>query len=359
MTVRERREYEKKKKARLAPIPSDDNEKKFWARVFQFVGSDSWAFVALVSKPWHAFYRAQLAEHPVQGFHTLCTHEHHLDLIGLTSRKAAFASPSRVRLAHELGMTMGLEPDGVMRPSHDSWAHVVGKYGSIKSIDAAHKLGMPLEADMCSSAARRGSLPLLTWLRSQGCPWHSADPDLDETVSSIAAEVGHVEMLKYIKQQGELLSEADTVRRGMRHMAVIEYFLSEGMDLQGSDPYGDAIATAAVAASAGDLAALQYARTHSFEWDNEAVSLGAAQGGSVEMLNWLTGTLSIDLSAEQLTAMLLRAGVYNQRAAAAWLLERSAEWPDYLWDADAGKHWPPAFLTWAQSQGCELANMVY
>jgi hypothetical protein len=77
------------------------------------------------------------------------------------------------------------------------------------------------------------------------------------------------------------------------------------------------------------------------------------------MLHWLTGTLSLQWSAEQLTATLLRAGVYDQRAAAVWLLERSAEWPDYLWDDGVGKHWPPAFLTWAQSQGCELADMVY
>jgi hypothetical protein len=205
----------------------------FWARVFQFVGSDSWAFVALVSKPWHAFYRAQLAEHPVKGFHSLCKHEGHLDLFGLTCRKAAFASPSRVQLAYELGMPMAREPDMVMRPSHDmTWALVVGKYGTIETLDAAHKLGMPWDEDMCSSAARRGSLPLLTWLRSQGCPWHSADPDLDESVRSIAAEVGHVQMLKYIKQQGESLDDPVTVRRGMRHMAVIEYLLSEGIDLQ-------------------------------------------------------------------------------------------------------------------------------
>jgi hypothetical protein len=361
MSVRERREHEAKKAARLAPISLYDDIEPFWARVFQFVGSDSWAFVALVSKRWHAFYRAQVAEHPIKGYHSLCAHARgrHLDAIGLTSRKAAFASPSRVQLANELGMPMDRPPDDVMRPAHDTWPHVVGLYGTIESLDAAHKLGMPWDEDMCSAAARRGSLPLLTWLRSQGCPWNDPDDPFEENVGRFAAERGHVDMLKFIKAQGEQFDD-ETVSSGMQHMPVIEYFLSEGIDLAGCDSHGDRIASAATAASAGDLAALQYARTHNFEWTSDAaVGLGAAQGGSVEVLNWLTDTLSIEWSAEQLDAMLLRAGVFDKRAAAAWLLEQGAEWPDSPFDDDYGKHWPDAFLTWAQEQGCELADIVY
>jgi hypothetical protein len=69
------------------------------------------------------------------------------------------------------------------------------------------------------------------------------------------------------------------------------------------------------------------------------------------MLNWLANTLSLQWSAAELTAMLFRAGVHDKRAAADWLLNKGAVWPDFQWDEEADEEWQSGFLAWAQSKG--------
>jgi hypothetical protein len=246
--------------ARLTPICLDESSGSFhpWPYIFSFLGSDEFAFVAPVSKRWHALYRELEL---VKGYHSLCIHPEP-DLVGLTSRKAAFASASRVQLAHELGMPMARPPDNIMRPyDQDDWCDHVIKYGTLEALEAALTLGMPLIKPMYEAAAKIGSLQKLSWLRSNGCPWGGDSSEDNHVVSALAAEGGHVDILKFIKEQGVKFDEY-TVNSGVRHMRVIEYFLAEGMHLPDydTDRWG---VSAADAALAGDLAALQYARSSS------------------------------------------------------------------------------------------------
>jgi hypothetical protein len=361
LTKEERQErYEKLKAARLNPVSLDESPDSFscWSHIFRFIGSDEFVFVAPVSKRWHALYRElEGYEQKViqgqphrSGYHSRCLHPEP-EVVGLTSRKAAFASASRVQLAHELGMPLGRDPADRMYDDSQFWCQCVIKHGTIESLEAALTLGMPLVGQMCEAAAKVGSVPKLSWLRSKGCRWAKPrSSDDHHAVSGIAAEEGHVNVLRFIKEQGMQFNR-HTVSSGLRHMHVIEYFLAEGLGLPnyGSDSCGLA---AADAARAGDMAALQYARSSGLRWSDADVGVAAAQSGSLEVLNRLADTLSLEWTAADLTAMLFRAGVHDRRAAAVWLLNRGAVWPDRSFkDTGSWTQWPRSFEAWAKRQG--------
>ena len=53
----------------------------------------------------------------------------------------------------------------------------------------------PWDSDTCSSAASRGHLEVLKWLRENGCEWNSS------TCNNAALE-GHLEVLKWAHENG-------------------------------------------------------------------------------------------------------------------------------------------------------------
>jgi hypothetical protein len=62
--------------------------------------------------------------------------------------------------------------------------------------------------------------------------------------------------------------------------------------------------------------------------------------------------------AEQLTAALNHAGLFNQLRAAQWLRQHGAEWPAVL-AVNAHQHWSCDTLAWARAQGCTSPLLNY
>jgi hypothetical protein len=62
--------------------------------------------------------------------------------------------------------------------------------------------GCDWDAAACNNAAERGYLDILRWLRENGCPWDV------RAVCRLAASAGHVDVLNFVIEQGEVLSAA-------------------------------------------------------------------------------------------------------------------------------------------------------
>src|SRR5271155_4194575 len=62
--------------------------------------------------------------------------------------------------------------------------------GSLEILKWARSEGCPWNSSTCSWAAYNGHFELLKWARSEGCPW-------DSDTCSLAAQNGHMKILKW------------------------------------------------------------------------------------------------------------------------------------------------------------------
>jgi hypothetical protein len=200
--------------------------------------------------------------------------------------------------------------------------------------------GGVLSAHTTACAAGAGQLAILQWARTEGLEWHNA------LICGSAAESGDMNTLLYAMEQGGELNEH----------------------------------TMSCAAQAGKLHICQYLHTQQCPWDSDAAG-NAAFYGHADVLGWLlqhgcpvnTGAeegllflaacgghiqvlqLLLDGSLlttpAQFTDMLGAAAMYSHVAAAQWLRQHGAEWPDVLCD-DYHDPWPDAAVAWARSEGC-------
>jgi hypothetical protein len=113
------------------------------------------------------------------------------------------------------------------------------------------------------------------------------------------------------------------------------------------------------AASHGHLDTLMWlcAQGCSMMYNPEAMLHAAAKGGSIEVMEYILqqGVVS---ESTHLTDMLQAAGAYKRLAAAQWLRQQGAEWPDsltYYWRGRC-KRWKGEVLAWARAQGCTASQ---
>ena len=121
---------------------------------------------------------------------------------------------------------------------------------------------------LCDVSAKRGQLDSLKWARSKGYPW-------TEVNNKIAAERGLESMLYIGFDEGllQFVSEEEMASYG-------EYF--EEIQIKVETKKG----ACALAALAGHLHIIQWAREDGCEWDL-STSLAAAEGGHLHVLQWL------------------------------------------------------------------------
>jgi hypothetical protein len=92
---------------------------------------------------------------------------------------------------------------------------------------------------------------------------------------------------------------------------------------------------------------------------DEVIVTAAAEGGSINMVLWLSERGLIDWDdTEFLQTMLFQAGTTTQLELAKWLRERGAPWPDNFFDPEESDAWYCStkeqfeFLKWAITSGC-------
>jgi hypothetical protein len=115
------------------------------------------------------------------------------------------------------------------------------------------------------------------------------------------------------------------------------------------------------AARSGSIDTLRWLREHGCPWNismiSDEVCVGiamydaAAEGGSVDALEYLQQQEGVVFSPRVLTLMLDLAGASNNIAAAQWLSQQGAEWPPEL-NVRYGPMWSQEALEWARAEGC-------
>jgi hypothetical protein len=320
--------------------------------VLSYVGPGHWWYVATVCSLWRDLYQGlesvQMVGYEWYDRKTTITCTPQTTLYG-----AVFESASRVRLAEES-----------LDCTAEHYRSAAGRCAGVEALAAAHELGMPYTSATMHRCALCNKLSVMQFLHAQGCPW-------DESVCTAAAERGCYEMLRWAHQHGcdwehqHILQAAASsgniemtawvmqqpdIGRGPQamysaaargHTAMCAFLRSEG------SPWHKLACCAAAEGAHADT--LRWLHEHGCPWIPNGVYLSAAKGGSIDALSYLQQQ-GIEFTAERLTAMLLRAGAYSKLAAAQWLRQQGAEWPDVL-NVDNAE-WSGEVLAWARAAGC-------
>jgi hypothetical protein len=320
-------------------------------QVIGHVGPGEWLFLSTVSSLWRDLY-ASLADVKKQSPGNYkkvitCT-------ATMTLYSSVFASPSRVRLAHELGIDC----------SEDSYKLAAGMHGTVQTLAAAYELGMSFSAvtmlgaaecnqlsvvqflrargcawdwKVTGAAVRRGNFEMLLWLRRSGCEWKP------QYILGDAASSGNIEMTAWVKQQPGVVCDEYAMAAAAQngHTAMCEFLRAEQCPWD-KDACHDA-------ARNGHVHTLKWLHEHGCPWHAVTLREEAAEGGSVDVMAYLQQEGLLDTAAV-LRDMLNIAGVYSNLAAAQWLRQQGAKWPAVL--RNAGTAWSSEMKAWARAQGC-------
>jgi hypothetical protein len=296
---------------RLLPLYYPD----ILTRVLSYVGPEQWLFLGAVSTAWCAAYRKVPAvAHDSK--HILCE-QHAPSCSTVTSRAHVFASASRVKAARAHGFPW--DPPLTEFSWEGRGLAIAGAHGSRDALLAAKALGMPWTQHITRGVARvPHSLAKLQWLVTEaGCPWDA-----------------------------KALISAASYNGGLKHMHVLQYFLSEGCKV-------DKAQACYTAACNGSLDVLKWCRTQGYPWEDGLIGLGAGISGNLAMLQWLSQELHITWDDWDLQFMLQKAGLAGSLPACKWLRAQGAPFPTVLGDDIENYCWPGECLEWARSEGCD------
>jgi hypothetical protein len=209
----------------------------------------------------------------------------------------------------------------------------IGRVTSIAVLAEAIRLDMPASAHLLNGAAASDELSTVIWLHTE----HSCALN---TTSECSAGEGHIEVLRWLKQQGVIFS-TDTMNSAAMHgqKSTCAYLQGE------SCPWDEVTVFAAALAKHWDL--VRWLHEHGCPWYPYEVCLIAAEQGSIENMTFI---LQRDVvSPHTLSTLLNAAGANGHLAAAQWLRQRDAQWPDSLWYG--GTSWSGDILEWARAEG--------
>jgi hypothetical protein len=332
-------------------------------RVLSFVGPGHWLFLATVSRLWKELY-ARVAANELSKLSCNDDPEEEEEEEGslmcapqMTLYSAVFSSPARVKLAQQCGLdnsTAAYQCSAGMHSSTDTLAAAqelgmnythftmmgAAKGNQLPVLQFLHALGCPLHEAVAAAAAKRGDLKMLRWLREQGCKWD------DWYICDYAASSGNIEMAAWVKQEPYMVCDhyAMIAAAAKGHTAMCEYLRAELC------PW--AAEACEAAARYNHVHTLRWLHQHGCPWVVDDVWDAAAKSGSVDVMLYLQRQGS-SVTAELLTQLLNITAVGNKLAAAQWLRQQGAEWPDslYCWSQDV--------LTWARFEGCTSPLETY
>ena len=118
------------------------------------------------------------------------------DAIGEKGMKGSVKELQPVEAAERgcLGTLKSLHRRGHVTFDEDLCA-LAAQGGHLEVLKWLHENGYPWNEDTCELAARHGHLGVLQWARANGCPW-------DEGTCAAAARGGHTEALAWARKKG-------------------------------------------------------------------------------------------------------------------------------------------------------------
>jgi hypothetical protein len=260
---------------------------------------------------------------------------------------SAFASPSRLRLAHQHGLELTAVGD----------QFAAGRHADIDTLLAAHELGMAYGRSVLLGAARAGAVPRVQWLYTICEPF---DERTNLLVVSQAARAGSKPVLKWLKQQGVVFHENACLHAAQyNHLSTLQYLRSEGCRWDAS--------VLSAAARNGAFELLRWAVEHGCPWaeyvvdaDNNfvlaqepdevlnSILADAAFGGSIELLEWLKQQLP-ELQYNE--SVMLSAAAAGQTAMCDYLYTDGCPWTSEACEM-AGFYDHDQTLRWLREHGC-------
>jgi hypothetical protein len=200
-----------------------------------------------------------------------------------------------------------------------------------------HAQGCSWDRSVSAAAEERSNLEILRWLLEHGCSWARSDS------LRFAASSGNVETTVWVKRQPGVHCDEFTMYTpaALGFTAVCECLHAEQCLWES--------VVCDAAARSGHVDTLRWLHEHGCPWDTESVCVLAAESGSLDVMMYLQQEGLMD-SPEVLTRMLNRAGEYNHLAAAQWLRQQGAEWPDEFGNPWTG-YWFEEVLDWARAVG--------
>jgi hypothetical protein len=296
-------------------------------QVLSYAGAGEFIFYAPISKLWLECYRAVPA-HRVKR-QKMTEGEVVVEVLPcMTLRRTVFSTAARVKLAHALGLQFSSD-DQELQYYTDSMACKT-------ALVEAHRLGMPVTTDVLNSAASTGELSTVIWLYTE----HNCA--LSRLTSVCSASDGQIEVLRWLKQQGEVFNATTmSCAANSGQHATCAYLHSEGCDWNEATVY--------MAAHYDQCDTVRWIHEYDCPWRFELMCLKAAELGDVSAMTYLIQQEPV--AAPLLLAMLKVAGAYDHLAAAQWLRQRGAAWPSAL--RCGGKDWSGDVLEWATAEGCD------
>jgi hypothetical protein len=287
-------------------------------QVLAWVGPGEHAFIAAVSKSFRAFYltvaavQREYKDEEGNAVDFMLVHD-------MTALSAIICSPSRMRLALELGFV----PD-----FNKGWSqYLAGTFADIETLAELHKqYNMAYTEIVCKGAGISGSISKLQWLLDeQQCP----QPDNFVCYAVYAATL---DMLKYLKQRGHVFT-ADTccaAASSRQAASALQYLHAEGAPLDARTmteaiayqevpllqwlyEHGCSLCEEAMHAALRlkELRVLSWLYSKNCPGDYEQVCLTAASAGDIELLQWVKDNGAASWSPKDLSKYLNVAGAHG------------------------------------------------
>jgi hypothetical protein len=292
-------------------------------QVLGHVGPGHWLFIVEVSKLWQQTYRMiAVAQLPALTRHILGGGS---KLFGcrpkMTLGQAVFASQSRLKWAHDAGLSIVSSSDSEMHKME----YLAGLCADLYTLALALELENSLQSSdsVLFGAAASGCTRKVDWLcdqRQQPLPrqalWH-------------AASSGSLDMLQLVNQPDHMLKGEGKM---LMRIAAERGYLGMCMFLHSEGCAWDTTVCAHAVAGC-HLRTLRWLHEAGCPWEFTSLCHDAARHGSVEILTYLQQhqqSERVVWSAAMLTEMLHCAGRWDKLAAAQWLRQQGAEWPAQL-----------------------------
>jgi hypothetical protein len=288
---------------------------------------------------------------------------------------AAFLSLSRLREAWRAGGLSGHEHQ------HRSIAKSLGRFGSKEVLKWAIRHGLQRSECVCEGAAREGRFEYLRYLREV------LHLDWDRPLVELAAcKRGDLPMMQWVHVRDQPLSDSCKAAAASGNIDLLAW-----LHVHHYLPDDYTYAVCVGAAEAGQLNSMKYLFGRGLAWDSanymtlaakrghvdvvqflhskgcsfydEGIDSGlhAARGGSVAVLALTQASNPVQFAAgDSLRNMLYCCMRLHHLAAAQWLREQRAPWPDKLWfqddyddlDTHAIQTCGLEMLQWAVAAGC-------
>eukprot|EP00611_Tribonema_gayanum_P023322 TRINITY_DN4882_c0_g1_i3.p1 TRINITY_DN4882_c0_g1~~TRINITY_DN4882_c0_g1_i3.p1 ORF type:complete len:284 (-),score=32.97 TRINITY_DN4882_c0_g1_i3:354-1205(-) len=152
-------------------------------------------------------------------------------------------------------------------------ARLAAEHGHLHMLKWLRQNGCEWDPMVCGRAAKNGHLEVLQWARANGCPW-------DARTCTCAAEYGHLEVLQWARANGcPWDDQTGLIAAGCGRLAVLQWMCAKG------GPTRWDARLCSEAAAYGHLEVLQWLRANGCPWD-EFTCMNAATNGKQEVLAW-------------------------------------------------------------------------